>query len=115
MKLLQALAQFVTEVIVEANSPTVLEARCRASLARPENFSDDGFDREFAEQCDAMSKHHDAMKSDYEEWKVRHAERVAAHDKRFKEMQERHERIVKEHEVQRQKTQELIDSWGLKL
>lgn len=114
MKLLQALAQLVTEVIVEANSPTVLEARCRASLARPENFSDD-FDKEFAEQCEAISKHHNEMLIQHEEWKVRHAERVAAHDKRFKEMQERHERIAKEHEVQRKKTQEMLDSWGLNL
>lgn len=114
MKLLQALAQLVTEVIVEANSPTVLEARCRASLARSENFSDD-FDREFAEQCEAISKRHEQMKIDHEKWKIAHAARVAAHDKRFKEMQERHERIVKEHEVQRQKTQEMLDSWRLNL
>lgn len=114
MKLLQALAQLVTDVIVEANSPTVLEARCRASRARPEIFSED-FDKEFAEQCEAISKHHNEMLVQHEEWKVRHAERVAAHDKRFKAMQERHERIVKEHEVQRRKTQEMIDSWGLNL
>ena len=114
MKLFKALAQLVTEVIVEANSPTVLEARCRASRARPEIFSE-GFDKEFAEQCEAISKHHNEMLAEHEEWKVRHAERVAAHDKRFKAMQERHERIVKEHEVQRQKTQEMLDSWGLNL
>ena len=114
MKLLQALTQLVTEVIVEANSPTVLEARCRASRARSENFSDD-FDREFAEQCEAISKHHNEMLVQHQEWKIRHAERVAAHDKQFKEMQERHERMVKRHEEQCEKTQALIDSWGLKL
>ena len=114
MKLFKAVAQLVTEVIVEANSPTILEARCRAERARPENFSD-SFDKEFAAQCEAIAKHHEQMKIDHEKWRTAHAARVAAHDKEFKASQERHARIMKEHEIQRRKTQELIDSWGLKL